>query len=74
MVLLTKDRFVAVAFEGGSAHDYAYNWQTAQTMANEGYRMVALADDGILSRDELQRMVDCERELVLDCFGPEALR
>ena len=61
---------VAVAYTyDGELHDYIGNWETAQTMANEGYRIDALKGDAHLSRSDLQRMVDAELATALDCFG-----
>lgn len=63
---------VAVALnKDGSVYDYIGTWETAQTLANEGYRIDVLTGDGHLTRDELQAMVDRELADAVDCFGPE---
>ena len=64
--------FVAVAFEkSGEVYDHLYTWETGQTYANDGYRVLALTGDGHLSREEAQGMYDRELAAALDCFGPE---
>lgn len=61
---------VATAYTAdGTVYDYIGNWETAQTYANDGYRVVAHEGDGHLSRDELQSMVDRELAATIDCFG-----
>jgi len=63
---------VAVALKkDGSVYDYIGTWETAQTLANEGYRIDVLTGDGHLTREELQSMVDRELADAVDCFGPE---
>lgn len=57
--------------KNGAVYDYIGNWETAQTLANEGYRIDVLTGDGHFSREELQAMVDRELDAVLDCFGPD---
>ena len=54
----------------GVVHEYIGSWETAQTMANEGYRIDVLTGDGHVTREELQTMVDRELDAALDCFGP----
>lgn len=67
--------FVAVAYEGDAEgpdyYDGCYNWETAQTMANEGYRIVAIANDGAMEKDEIQRMCNYELAAAIDCFGED---
>lgn len=62
---------VALVFEHGShlVYDIALNWETAQSMALEGYTIRAIADDGHMSRDEIQRLCDSETARYRDCFG-----
>ena len=62
---------VATAYLRGEVVDYIANWETAIQLANEGYRVVVHTGDGHLSRREIQAMVDRERHLVADCFGPD---
>lgn len=50
-------------------YDFALTWETAQTMANEGYRVIAVADDGHMTKDQIQSMCDNENALRADCFG-----
>jgi len=62
---------VATAYtKDNTAFDYIGNWQTAQQMANDGYRIVVHQGDGSISKDELQRLVDTELANAVDCFGP----
>lgn len=61
---------VAVVFDdSGNAVDLALNWETAQSMAQEGYDVQVVRGDGGRSQDEIQRMVDHEKELRRDLFG-----
>jgi hypothetical protein len=62
---------VAIAYDDdGTIYDEAYTWETGQTLANEGYRVVAIAGDGHLSMAECQAIYDYERRIAADCFGP----
>jgi hypothetical protein len=64
--------FVAVAFDkDGQYYDGIYNWETAQTIAREGYNVVAIANDGNMEKEEIQRICKYELSVALDCFGPE---
>lgn len=52
--------------------DSAYNWETAQSIAlDTGKRVVALTDDGYMTRDQIQELCDSERARYLDCFAPD---
>ncbi|WNM65015.1 hypothetical protein SEA_MASELOP_92 [Rhodococcus phage Maselop] len=63
--------YVAVAIDNnGAPVDYCASWEAGQTYANDGYRVVALADDGHMTRADAQRHYDGERRAALDCFGP----
>ena len=63
---------VAVAFTwDGEPFDYPYNWETAQTLANDGYKIVAVANDGSMEKEEIQRICDYENQIAFDCFGEE---
>jgi hypothetical protein len=63
---------VAVAFDkDGDIYDGCFNWETAQTMANEGYRILAIANDGRMEKDEIQRICNYELTAALDCFGED---
>jgi len=70
---LLKDRgVVAVAFDKeGNIYDAIFTWETAQTMANEGYRIIAIANDGQMEMEEIQRICIYELNSALDCFGEE---
>lgn len=61
---------VATAYTAdGAVYDYIGNWETAQTMANEGYRITVHSGDGHLDKGELQALVDRELAAAIDCFG-----
>ncbi len=63
---------VATAYNAdGEVYDYIGNWETAQTYANDGYRVVVHEADAHLSQDELQELVDRELAAAVDCFGDE---
>lgn len=61
----------------GSIYDRAFNWQTAQSMALEGYKVRVIADDEwtiggktySMSCADIQALCDAERERFRDCFG-----
>lgn len=51
-------------------HDECYTWETAQTLANEGYKIVAVADDGeYWTKERIQKLCDGELAAAIDCFG-----
>jgi len=56
--------------DDGLLHDRCYTWESGQSYANQGYRVVATADDGLTTKDRAQRLYDYEREIAADCFGP----
>lgn len=54
----------------GTIYDYCDNWETAQCLAMEGYKIVVVADDPpCMTRDEIQRMCDKALADYRDCFG-----
>lgn len=55
--------------DGAEPYDYCYNWETAQTMANEGYKVQAVSNDGAMDKNEIQRICDYELAAAIDCFG-----
>lgn len=62
----------AVAFTWeGNRYDQAFTWETAQQMANDGYKIVAIANDGAMEKEEIQRICDYENQIAFDCFGKE---
>ncbi len=62
--------FVAVILESdGTIYDHAWSWETGENYASEGYRVVALTDDGHLTRGEAQAMYDRRLADFVDCFG-----
>jgi hypothetical protein len=72
LVLHVLPGVCAIAYnKAGYEHDRCYSWETAQTMANEGYRLLAVADDGYMKMDDIQAMVDYELKIALDCFGED---
>lgn len=66
---------VAVAYDkNGDEYDACYTWQTAQTIAAEGYRVVAVANDGAMEKEEIQRICNYELTIGIDCFGEDHLK
>jgi len=62
--------YVAVIYNpDDSVQDYAYNWETGQNFAANGYKVEALLDDGHMTIDKAQRLYDAEKERYDDCFG-----
>lgn len=81
---LVPEGAIAVAYEGEQAYDYPQNWETCQQFAQNGYRVVVVADEVMESEDgkrkitrskgSIQSMCDYEREMLIDCFGVDSLR
>lgn len=62
----------AVAYDkNDDEYDVCYTWEAAQTIAREGYRIVAVSNDGFMSKEKIQSLCDYELEIALDCFGKE---
>jgi hypothetical protein len=60
----------AIAYhQDGTEYDRCLTWETGQTLANEGYLVVAVADDGQKSMGDMQAIFDYELKIALDCFG-----
>lgn len=53
----------------GSVYDEVWNVDSGVTYANEGYRVVAVAKDGRISKARAQRIYDQELRNHNDCFG-----
>ena len=71
----TSQGIVAIAFDkDGDIYDGCFNWEAAQTIANEGYRIVAIANDGAMEMSEIQRICNYELTIALDCFGEDYQR
>lgn len=49
---------VATAYDGDTEFDRIGAWQTAISMANDGYRIVVHTGDAHLTKEELQAAVD----------------
>lgn len=65
-----QDIIVAVLYAGTEVYDFAYTWETAETMIGEGYTAVAVADDGTYwTAERAQSLYDGRREAYVDCFG-----
>lgn len=60
---------VALIFDDDGSVDRAYTWETGQSYALQGYRVVAVADAGHLTAAEAQDLYDAERARYRDCFG-----
>ena len=62
----------AVAYDkNGDEYDACYTWEAAQTIASEGYKVVACSDDGGITKEGIQKICNYELEIALDCFGKE---
>lgn len=62
---------VAIAYlSDGTIYDFPFTWETAQQMANEGYKIRAIADDGeYWTKERIQELCDGELQRAIDCFG-----
>ena len=67
------DKIVAVILDGASnPYDYAYNFESAQAYAQDGYIVRAIADDGdYWTMDHAQKLYDSALENFMDCFGAD---
>ncbi|AKU45353.1 hypothetical protein MADRUGA_63 [Mycobacterium phage Madruga] len=69
---LRNDGYCAVAYtKDGEFYDACGNVETVRTMANEGYRIVAIANDGVVNVEEIQAIADYELAAAIDCFGED---
>ena len=59
----------AICHPNGELYDYAYNWETGQNYAMQGYIVQALSGDRYMTQEECQAMYDRERALFIDCWG-----
>jgi hypothetical protein len=65
----------AIAYrQDGTEYDQCYTWETAQTLANEGYRVIATGDDGHMTKEKIQKLCDYELSIAVDCFGMDHLK
>ena len=70
-----QNGIVAVAFDKeGEYYDGCYNWESAQNLANSGYRLIAIANDGNMEKEEIQRICNYELACAIDCFGQDHLK
>lgn len=67
-IALNKETIALAYDENGHIVDEIFSWETAQNFAAE-YEVVAIADDGIVTKQEIQDMCDYERKIHIDCFG-----
>ena len=69
---LVQNGYCAIAStKDGEYYDAIENVDTVRTMANEGYRIVAIANCGAMEKDEIQRIANYEYECAIDCFGED---
>lgn len=69
---MTDPVTVAMIYDrDGNVIDECWSWETGQVMANDGYRVVAVADDGHMSIADAQSLYDYELRIAIDCFGKE---
>lgn len=66
-----KTTVVAVVLnDDDSIYDHTFNWESGQNYAlSQGYRVVAIADDGHMTKDNAQALYDAERDRYRDCYG-----
>lgn len=58
--------------ETSACIDEVWNWQTGQAYAQQGYIVVAACDDEhYMTKEDMQRLFDYERELFKDCYGTD---
>lgn len=70
-----KNGGVALAYDKDAKfYDAAYTWEAAQTLSNEGYRVIAIANDGNMEKEEIQRICNYELSVAIDCFGQDHLK
>lgn len=68
---LRVDKVVAVVYRNNEIYDVTFNWESAQSYAANGDKVVAIWGDGHLTKEECQKMYDYEKECYEDCFGVE---
>lgn len=69
---LVQGGYCAIAStKDGEYYDAIENVDTVRTMANEGYRIIAIANDGAMEKDEIQRIANYEYDAAIDCFGED---
>jgi hypothetical protein len=69
---MTYKVIAKVIDETGEVFDECYTWEAAQNYAlHEGMRIVAVADDGFMSRDDIQQLCDSELRRYNDCWNRE---
>lgn len=69
---LSQNGYCALAYtKDGEYYDAIENVDTVRTMANEGYRILAIANDGAMEKDEIQRIAEYEFACAIDCFGED---
>lgn len=66
-------RFVAIVRDSdGIIFDRTYNWQSAQSYAQEGYQVTAIrASSHIMDIEASQRLYEYEKRIHDDCFNPD---
>lgn len=48
--------------------DSAYTWETGRCLAESGFKIVAVADDGAMTIDKAQAIYDAAYDTYTDCF------
>ena len=72
-----EEKTVALVYdrESKEVYDRAFNWQTADSMANEGYVAVAIDDDGdYYTKDRINRLLETTMTAYEDLYGIEKWR
>lgn len=70
-------RSVALVFDWTDDHrpyDWAYNWESGLSYAEQGHRVVAIQSNGGLDLAQMQQHFTCARDRFDDCFGRRWVR
>ena len=64
-------KVVAIVYdESDHEIDRCYTWESGQNYAlSQGFRVIAVADDGSTTIESAQQLYDAERARHLDCYG-----
>lgn len=67
---MNEPRTVALVYDkAGNPIDECWSWETGQVMANDGYTVIAIADDGHMNIADAQSLYRYELRIAIDCFG-----
>ena len=71
LTMFYSDKVCAIIFDDdGKVYDHAWSWEAAQNYAlHEGMRIIAVEDDGYMTKQDIQELCDSDRASYLDCWG-----